>query len=61
MTQFYAKYLGGAHLPGVPARDLTAAEYEAHRVEIEACPDRLYEVIGDETPEGEEDNATGEL
>ena len=39
------KYVGnGAYINGVPARDLTAEEYETHREAVEACPQKLYEV-----------------
>ena len=31
-----AEYLGGAYIPGVPARDLTEAEWEEFKDKIEA-------------------------
>lgn len=43
------KYLGGASIQGVPARDLTATEYKIHAVTIEreqsAIGFMLYEPI----------------
>ena len=38
------KYLGGAYIDGVPARDLTPTEYEKFKAIIEACTVELYEV-----------------
>lgn len=39
------KYIGdGLSIPGVPARDLSPAEYETYKAAIEVCPSKLYEV-----------------
>jgi len=38
------KFLGGAVIDGVPARDLTTDEYEKHKERIEECPTVLYEL-----------------
>lgn len=38
------KYLGGGFLIGVPARDLTLAEYKRHETAIQECPTPLYQL-----------------
>ena len=46
-----AKYLGGGHIHGVPARDLTAEEYEQHKATIDqqeqATGQKFYEPVVD--------------
>ena len=51
--QEVVEYIGdGSYLPGVPARDLTMAEWKHHKKTILACPTcgELYEIPEDETP-----------